>query len=51
MNGLVVTAEMSCKARHLTEEFEEKEDADFNLLLCQVFYNHNLLVATELFIR
>lgn len=41
MSGLVVTADMSCKARHLTEEFDEKENADFHLLLYQVLYNHN----------
>lgn len=42
LSGLVVTEEMNCKARHLTEEIEEKENADFHLLLCQVYYSHNL---------
>lgn len=45
LSGLVVMTDMSCKATHLTEEIEEKEDADFQLLLCQVFCNHNLFTC------
>lgn len=41
LSGLVVTEEMNCKARHLTEEIEEKESADFHLFLRQVFYGRN----------
>lgn len=48
MSGLVITADTSCKARHLTEEFEEKENADFHLLLYQVFCNHNSGVLQSL---
>lgn len=48
MSGLVITADTSCKVRHLTEEFEEKENADFHLLLYQVFCNHNSGVLQSL---
>lgn len=41
LSCLVFTEEMDCKARHLAEEIEEKENADFHLFLCQVFYSHN----------
>lgn len=43
LNGFVVTSDVGCKARHLSEETEEKEDEKEGSLSQQLLYNHNFI--------